>query len=136
MKQLLLPIDGTKRSFRTVSWVMNNYKPDEVEITVMMVVDSINELDIKQSHTSAQEYMQMKLKEVSDALTEAGYTLKLEAGYGDPGETICAYAKKNNIDAMIMTKSTKKGWLSTIGSVTTYAVKYASVPVIIIPETK
>lgn len=134
MKKLLLPVDGSQRSLQTVSWVMNNYSTDEVEITLMMVIDSIGELDVKQSHSSAQEYMRIKLKNVSSKLEEVGYVLTLEADYGDPGEKICEYAKKHKIDGIIMTKSTKKGWLSTIGSVTTYVVKYAGVPITIIPE--
>jgi len=104
MKKVLLPIDGTRRSLQTVDWLKDNYKPDEVK------------------HSS------------DDELVDLGYKVDYETAYGNPGEEIVKYAKKEKFDAIIMTKSTKDGWFSTIGSVTTYCVKYADTVVMIIPE--
>ncbi len=135
MKKYLLPIDGTKRGAQTVEWIMENYKSDEVSVTLMMVVDSKLEFEVKETYKeSAQEYMMATLKKDAKALIEKGYEVEYHTAYGAPGEKIVEFAKKEKFDAIVMTKSTKDGWLSTIGSVTANVVKYASNLVMIIPE--
>jgi nucleotide-binding universal stress UspA family protein len=135
MKKLLLPVDGTKRGAQTVDWVIENYKAEDVSVTLMMVVDSKQEFEVKETYKeSAQEYMMTTLKKEAKQLIEKGYAVEYKTDYGAPGEQIVRYAKKENFDAIIMTKSTKDGWLSTIGSVTANVVKYASNLVMIIPE--
>lgn len=135
MKKVLLPIDGTRRSLQTITWLKENYKPEEVNITMFMVTDPVGEMEIKAKYTSAQEYMMSVMKRSSKSeLIDPGYKVDYETAYGNPGEEIVKFAKKGKFDAIIMTKSTKEGWLSTIGSVTTYCVKYADTVVMIIPE--
>ena len=135
MKKVLLPIDGTRRSLQTIDWLKANYKPEDVEITMFMVTDSVGEMELKAKYTSAQEYMMSVMKHSSDdELVDLGYKVDFETAYGNPGEEIVKYAKKGKFDAIIMTKSTKDGWFSTNGSVTTYCVKYADTVVMIIPE--
>ncbi len=134
LKKLLLPIDGTSRSLKTISWVSENVQPDDVEVTIMMVVDSVDEFQLEGVYTSAQEYMGHKFEKYAQPLIDKGYTIHYEGAYGKAGDEICEYAKKKKMDAIILTKSTKKNWLDTIGSVTTYVVKYASTLVMIIPE--
>lgn len=135
MKKLLLPVDGTKRGAQTVDWVIENYKAEDVSVTLMMVVDSKQEFEVKETYKeSAQEYMMTTLKKEAKQLIGKGYAVEYKTDYGAPGEQIVRYAKKENFDAIIMTKSTKDGWLSTIGSVTANVVKYASNLVMIIPE--
>lgn len=136
MKKILLPIDGTKRSVQTIDWVKDNYKKEEVSITLMMVTDALEEFTLKEKYTSAQEFMMSTMKRDAKKLVEAGFDVSYNAEYGGPGECIVKYAKKEKFDSIIMMKSTKDGWISTIGSVTAYVVKYASTLVMIIPETK
>ncbi|MBB5183083.1 universal stress protein [Catenisphaera adipataccumulans] len=136
MKKLILPIDGTKRSLQTATWVMNTYSTEEVEIVIVMVADSMDELRYQQEYNSAAQYMITTLKRNCGVLKEKGYQVSFEALFGDPGKEICDYAKENKADIIVMTKSTKENWFDTIGSVTTYVVKYAKCPVMIIPENK
>lgn len=136
MKKLVLPIDGTKRSLQTITWVAENYNPEETEITVIMVADAVTELDLKQKYSSATHYMITTLQRDAKLLEEKGFHVNLEALFGDPGKKIIEYTKNNKTDAIIMTKSTKDNWFDSIGSVTNYIVKYATCLVSIIPEIK
>lgn len=136
MKKLVLPIDGTKRSLQTISWVANNYKPEDVEVTIIMVADTVTELDLKQKYSSAAHYMITTLKRDAKLLEDAGFTVNFEALFGDPGKKVVEYTNKMKTDEIVMTKSTKDNWFDSIGSVTNYVVKYASCVVSIIPENK
>ena len=136
MKKLLLPIDGTKLSLQTIDWVLNNYNAKEVSVTLMMVADSMDVFEMKDKATSAQDYMMRTMKHDAQALINNGFDVSFDTEYGQAGDQIVKYAKKEAFDAIIMTKSTKEGWFSTIGSVTANVVKYASTLVMIIPETK
>lgn len=136
MKKLVLPIDGTKRSLQTITWVANNYKPEDTEITIIMVADAVTELDLKQKYSSATHYMITTLQRDAKLLEDKGFHVSLEALFGDPGKKIIEYTKNNKTDAIVMTKSTKDNWFDSIGSVTNYIVKYATCLVSIIPENK
>lgn len=103
MRKLLLAIDGSERSLNSIELVKSRYSPNDVEITLLIVRE---DLDNIRSH----------------------------AEYGQAGEEILLYAMEKNIDAIVMTKSTKRGWSRIIGSVTTYVVKYSSCLVVIVPE--
>ncbi|MEL7648809.1 MAG: hypothetical protein AAGU76_11990 [Sedimentibacter sp.] len=63
MKRILIPIDGTKRSMKTVELVKNLYQPDMVEITVVMVKEDID------MTCSEQEYDKVK-KEIAPMISE------------------------------------------------------------------
>ena len=134
MKQILLPIDGSERSLKAITWVQENYQPEDIEVTIVMVTDSLSQLNIKQNHTSATEHMMNMMNKYASSLIEKGYTVHQEPLFGDAGEQVVEFAKEHDVDAIVMTKSTKHNWLDTIGSVTTYVVKYSPVLVMIIPE--
>lgn len=134
MKQIVLPIDGTERSLKTISWVEENYKPEDIEVTILMVADSLSQLNIKQNHTSATEHMINMMNKYASSLIEKGYTVHKEPLFGDAGEQVVEYANEHEVDAIVMTKSTKHNWFDSIGSVTTHVVKYSPVLVMIIPE--
>jgi nucleotide-binding universal stress UspA family protein len=133
MKKILLPLDGTERSKKTITWIIDNYDPKEVELTLMMCTDMLKQMEIKEEYSVA-HYMSTTLNRMNDPLEKEGFTFEHYTTYGKPGEEIVKYAKENGFDLIVMTKSTKKGWLDTIGSVTAYTVKYAPCAVLIIPE--
>lgn len=136
MKKLVLPIDGTKRSLQTITWVAEHYKPEDVEVTIIMVADTVTELDLKQKYSSAAHYLITTLKRDAEILENKGFTVNFEALFGDPGKKVIEYANKIKADEIVMTKSTKDNWFDSIGSVTNYVVKYATCLVSIIPEQK
>ena len=123
MKKILLPIDGTKRSQKSAEFVKTLYKPEEVDITILMVREDIedirSEYEMEQAKFQTQPIFDGLRKELSQ------YNTKAQLIFGRAGEAILEYANSNDVDIIIMTKSTRSGWSRIIGSVATHVVKYA-----------
>lgn len=124
MKKLLLPIDGSSRSVKTVEAVRELFPPDNVQIIIVKVISAqlyINSMDeIKHNAESARP----ELEEVAALLPE--YEVKTQVLLGSsPGVEIVEYAKEADIDAIIMTRSTR-GPIRKLGSVATYIAKNAT----------
>ena len=132
MRNILIPIDGTERSMKAVDLVKLLYMPKDVNIVLLMVREDIA------SMYSAKEFEKKKaeLKSTLDAVAKQmpGFQVKKEVVIGRAGEEILDCADQNNIDIIVMTKSTKNGWSQMIGSVATHVVKYAHCIVMIVPE--
>lgn len=124
MNKILLPVDGSKRSLRTVEMVQRLCDPAESDITIVKVVSAqlyINSLDeIKRNAEKAQP----ELDAVAALLP--GYQVKTQVLLGSaPGAEIVEYAKETGTDMIIMTRSSR-GPLRKLGSVVTYIVRNAS----------
>ena len=124
MKKILLPVDGSSRSLKTVEAVRQIFSPDEVEIIIVKVISAqlyINSMDeIKHNAEKARP----ELEEVASMLPE--YKVKTQVLLGSaPGVEIVEYAKEAEIDTIVMTRSTR-GPIRKLGSVATYIVKNAS----------
>jgi nucleotide-binding universal stress UspA family protein len=63
-----------------------------------------------------------------------GYTVDKFATFGYASDQILKKAEKDNYDMIIMTKSTKKGLVRVIGSVTSKVIKNAKASVIVLPK--
>ncbi|MCF0122708.1 MAG: universal stress protein [Ruminiclostridium sp.] len=124
MKKILLPIDGSKRSIRTVEMVKQLWKPEDCEIYLAMVVAAqlyINSMDEIRLRA---EQSRPELKAVADMLPE--YTVHTQVLLGSaPGVEIVEYAKEIQADQIIMTRSSR-GPIRKLGSVATYLVKNAT----------
>jgi nucleotide-binding universal stress UspA family protein len=124
MKKVLLPVDGSKRSLRTVEVVKRMCLPDQCEITIAKVIGAqlyMNSMDeIKHNADKARP----ELEAVADLLP--GYQVKTQVLLGSaPGVEIVEYAKEMEADLIIMTRSSR-GPLRKLGSVAAYIVKHAS----------
>ena len=132
--KILVPIDGTERSMRSLDFIKDIYKPEDVEITIMNVkelvfVDGISMSDeIKSSEKFGRELLEQARK-VMD-----GYDVNLYFTFGYAGDEIVKRAKDENDQIIVMTKSTKKGLTRMIGSCTAYVLKHTTSTVMIIPE--
>ena len=112
MKKILLPVDGSKRSIRTVEMVKQLCDPADSDITSMD--------EIKHNAEKAQP----ELTAVADMLP--GYQVKTQVLLGSaPGVEIVEYAKESGTEMIIMTRSSR-GPLRKLGSVATYIVRNAS----------
>lgn len=124
MKKILLPVDGSKRSIRTVEVVKQLCDPAEIDITIVKVVSAqlyINSMD-EIRHNA--EKAQPELQAVADMLPD--YQVKTQVLLGSaPGVEIVEYAKEAGIDVIIMTRSSR-GPIRKMGSVATYIVRNAS----------
>lgn len=132
MKKILLPVDGSERSRQTVELVKSLYGFDTVEITVVIVREDLEAMRSTYDLNTAKEEVKPFLDEILTQLE--GYSVTERVLFGRAGEEILNYAHENDIDIIIMTKSTRSGWSRMIGSVAMHVVKYAKCIVMIVPE--
>ena len=124
MKKILLPVDGSSRSMKTVEAVKQIFRPEDVEIIIVKVISAqlyINSMDeIKHNAEKARP----ELEEVASMLPE--YKVKTQVLLGSaPGVEIVEFAKEAGIDTIVMTRSTR-GPIRKLGSVATYIAKNAN----------
>lgn len=133
-RKILVPIDGTERSMHSLEFIKGIFDKDSVEIEIMNVkelvfIDGISlSEEIKNS-----EVLGKKILDKAEEIME-GYDVNVYFTFGYPGDEIIRKAKEDDIDIIVMTKSTKKGLTRMIGSVTASVVKQAKCIVMIVPE--
>lgn len=132
MKKILLPIDGSSRSIKSIDLVRTLYKEDQVDISIVMVREDFEQIRSEADYEHLKEETMPLLDQAAEKLN--GYKVGKYVRTGYAGEEILKFAEAENTDIIIMTKSTRKGWTQMIGSVTTHVVKYAKCIVMIIPE--
>ncbi len=134
MKRVLLPVDGSDRSRRTVRMLKNLYRPGDVKVILATVVAREERIESeyirKRWKDASREIFDAVLEQIKDYDTE---TVLLE---GNPGAEIVRYAEENQIDQIMLTRSSR-GPLRKLGSVASYIVKRApSQDLIIMHEMK
>ena len=133
-RKVLVPIDGTERSKHSLEFIKSIFPSNKVELIIMNVKELvfINGMIISDELTAAKEMgdriLNEALKEVPEYKSETYFT------FGYPGDEIVKKAKEDDIDIIVMTKSTRKGLTRMIGSVTINVVKHAKCSVMIVPE--
>ena len=134
MKRVLLPIDGSDRSRRTIRMLKTLYSPGEVKVILATVVAREERLE--------SDYIRKRWKDSSDEIFGAvlpqleGWDVETVLLEGSPGAEIVRYAEERDIDQIIMTRSSR-GPLRKLGSVAAYIVRRApSQDLIIMHETK
>lgn len=131
MKRILLPIDGSKKSIKSIDLVKSLYTPDQVDISIIFVLKD-DGIRSKADYDQMKEDIMPFMEEVAAMLED--YNVRKYVRAGSPGEEILKFSESDETDFIIMTKSTRKGWTQMIGSVTKHVVKYAKCIVTIIPE--
>lgn len=132
IKRLLLPIDGSERSLKSIDLVKSLYQPEKVTVDLILVSEDMDEIISDEKYKAARSEVMPILLEAADGLK--GFKVNCKLLTGKPGEEILNYAEEHYTDIIIMTKSTRHGFLQQIGSVSTYVVKYAKCIVVIVPE--
>ncbi|MDY6011939.1 universal stress protein [Clostridium sp.] len=133
-KKILIPIDGSEKSLIALNYLKNNFKPEDVEVTVINVreIVFINGLAVQEEIKDAEIIGKSILRDASEKIEE--FNCKREFAFGYAGDQILNYAEDNDVDIIIMAKNTKKKFTALVGSVTEHVVKRAKCIVIIIPE--
>ncbi|MBY0755801.1 universal stress protein [Clostridium sardiniense] len=133
-KKILIPIDGSDRSLISLNYLKNNFKPEDVEVTLMNVreIVFINGMAVTEEVKDAEVIGKRILREASEEIEE--FDCKREFSFGYAGDEILRYAEENDIDIILMAKNTKKKFTTLVGSVTAHVVKRAKCIMIIIPE--
>jgi len=122
MKKILLPIDGSERSARTIEMLKQSYRPDEADVTLVMVEFKDERVEMSKIFERYAEEAKHQLDRL--AATLEGYQVRTVLLYGTPGPEIVRYAKKEKFDLIMMTRSSR-GPLQKLGSVASYIVKKA-----------
>ena len=122
MKRVLLPIDGSDRSRRTIRMLKALYRPEDVKVilaTVVMREERIESAYIRKRWKDAsREIFDAALEQLTEYDTE---TVLLE---GNPGAEIVRYAEEEQVDQIMLTRSSR-GPLRKLGSVASYIVRRA-----------
>ena len=137
MQKILIPIDGSDRSQKSLDFVLSKFSKDMANITLMSVNDVsltnlTNPMIIDIKITESQEKIDCMLKNLKNKLP--GYDVTTYSVFGDAGQEIIKKSIEDNFDLIVMTKSTKKNFIDSIGSVTLYVVKKSKCTVVIVPE--
>lgn len=124
MKKVLLPIDGSKRSIRTVEMVKQICKPEECEIYIAKVIGAQLYINSMEEIKHRAEQARPELNAVAKMLP--GYNVQTQVLLGSaPGVELVEYAREIEADEIIMTRSSR-GPIRKLGSVANYIVKNAS----------
>lgn len=137
MQKVLIPIDGSERSQKSLDFILSKFSKDTAEITLMSVNDVVltnltNPMIIDIKVKESQKKIDAMLESLKSDLS--GYEVSTYSLFGDAGPEIIKKSIEDNFDLIVMTKSTKKNFIDSIGSVTLYVVKKSKCTVIIVPE--
>lgn len=132
MKRILLPVDETSRSLAALSLVKKQFPPEENEIVLLMVDESIDYTASKEKSSQAISNLEQKLDLIEGAL-ENYYVIK-KAEVGKAGQRILKCAKEFGVDLIVMTKSSKDDMKNSLGSTTAYVITHAENNVVIASE--
>jgi len=132
--KILVPLDTTERSTHSINWIKKYFNKNDIEITLMNVREVIVAEDLlKQENLwDMREESNLVLDEA--AMELEGYAVEKFAVFGYASDQILKKAEEENCDLIIMTKSTKKGLVRMIGSVTSKVIKNAKATVIVLPK--
>ncbi|WAW15414.1 universal stress protein [Peptostreptococcus equinus] len=134
MKKILVPIDGTERSMHSLDFIKEIYRPEDVEIEIINVKELVfvDGIDMGDEIKASSEFGKQLLERARQKLS--GYEVNLYFTFGYAGDEIIRKSQEDNIDIIVMTKSTKKGLTRLIGSCTSYVLRNANCIVMIVPE--
>lgn len=122
MKNVLLPIDGSARSLRTIDMVKQICPPQQVTVTMVVVVPDQMHIDGQFERERIRRKAEQELATFA-ALLE-GWTVNTVLLRGNPGPEVVQFAREKGYDTIIMTRSSR-GPLQKLGSVATYIVRHA-----------
>lgn len=122
MKKVLLPLDGSSRSLRTIEMVKQLYPHQDAEITLLMVLSEPKPFETTREQDRTQQKATQEL--ASFAQQMEGWPVKTVLLRGNPGPEIVQYAREKGFHALAMTRSSR-GTLQRLGSVASYVVKNA-----------
>ncbi len=136
IKKILVPLDGSKNSLRGLDKAIYFAKVCGATITGVTV---LGQLPVTGIHNVA-SWRKNWIKEAKKLLAKArkhaaqhGVDLKEKISFGNPGNEITNYARKNNFD-LIVIGSRGRGAIKEIflGSTSHYVTNKAKAPVIVV----
>lgn len=132
MKKILLPLEETDRSLKTLQYALSNYKPDEAEFVLLMVDEKLSFSVKSEAEAEALRVLGEKLSALSAAFE--GYRVMLASAVGKAGLRITRCARETGADLIIMSKSSKEDMRNSVGTTTEYVINNAPCAVLIVSE--
>jgi len=140
MIKILVPVDGSAGSDKAVRFAIFLAEGKNKEIILINVQPSYNTPNIKRffSQEQIRSFQEELSKEVLDHTLEITNSFSIPVRtvirIGDPGKEICAEAKENSIDFIVMgyrgLGAVKR---AIMGSVATHVLHETTCPVMIVP---
>ena len=122
MQKVLLPIDVSERSLKTINRFKEGHTPEEAEATLLTVMEGASHFKYGDE---VERHRQKRMQELEKMAAQLeGYTVHTVILQGSPGSSIVEYVKNNRFDLLIMTRS-KRGVIGKLGSVASYIVRQA-----------
>ena len=131
MKRILLPLIETDRSLKALRFVRKNFAPEDADLILMMVDDSM-EYTVRSEADAALKAVDEKLEPIRESLED--YKVTIKSDLGKPGARIVRAARELGADYIVMTKSSKDDMISVIGSTADYVINNSPCDVIIVSE--
>ena len=122
MKNVLLPIDGSARSLRTIEMVKQICPPQQVSVTMVTVVPDQMHIDGQFERERIWRRAEEELNTFAALLD--GWKVDIVLLRGNPGPELVQFAREKGYDTLIMTRSSR-GPLQKLGSVATHIVRNA-----------
>lgn len=132
MKKILLPLEETERSLKSLHYVRKHHSPETAELVLMMVDESLGYSIRSEAEAAAIKELDEKLDMI--AATLSGFRISKIAAAGKAGVRITRAAREIGADLIVMTKSSKEDMLSSIGTTAEYVINNASCDVVIVSE--
>ncbi len=132
MKKILLPLDETERSVKALHYVTRNFSPEDAEIVLMMVDESISYTARPEEEAKAIELLEEKMNMMQEFLE--GFRIFRKAAVGKAGVRVVRAARETGADMIVMTRSSQDDMISSIGSTAEYIINNAPCDVLIVSE--
>lgn len=132
MKKILLPLEETERSLKALHYVSNHYTPEEAEVVLMMVDESLGYSIRPDAEAASLQAISDKLDVIAEPLE--GFKITKKPAVGKAGLRIVRAVRELGVDLIIMTKSSKDDMLSSIGRTADYVINNAPCEVMIVSE--
>lgn len=132
MKKILLPVEETRRSVKALQYVKKHYSPEEAEIVLMMIDESLGFSVKSGAEAEAIKALDEKLDLLAAELD--GYKVTKMAAVGKAGVRITRAVRETGADLVVMTKSSQEDMLSSIGTTAEYVINNAACDVVIVSE--
>jgi nucleotide-binding universal stress UspA family protein len=136
--KILVPLDGTEKSMHSLKFLKIIFSTEDVEVTLINVVEVYYRLDFRGEVLSVGEYETAKQKSNRTLdLAERelnGYKANKLSISGSVSDVVLKEAKDASYDMILMTKSSVKGISRYIGSVINKVIHHSDVAVIFVPE--
>ena len=137
--KILVPVDGSKTSDRTIEAILENREHFQSTLTVLHVLDvdklayrMIPDFQVEMVEQHARSTGGLLVEKQADRFREAGLSVETRLESGSPRETICRIANEEGYHLVILSRR-GAGVIRDVlfGSVSNYVLHHVACPVLL-----